>query len=138
MMVFYKVLLCLLCIPEILSYRFPLRMSMSEKYLSHLQNKAKIPITNEDVSNMIKTAQPTNKTEVEIENLFLNVYKMHSLFFNRKAQNIYFKPSRELTELYYYNDKKLYKLPENTTIVSKNLRNVVVTEMNHDIDGLMF
>lgn len=148
--VFCKILFILGIAVESFSYTLPLqnkqkntriRMSMSEKYLNHLQKNNVVPIapiSNEAVSEMIKTVPIVNKSSIEIENIYLNIYKMSSLFFNRKAQNIYFTPARELTELYYYDDKQLYKIPENTTIVSKNLRNFVITEMNDNIDGVLF
>ena len=114
-----------------------MRMSMSEKYLNHLQNKGKMPLTNEDVSNMIKTVPYINKTEIFVDKLFLNLNKMDALHFNPKVKMIYFTSVRELSELYYYHDKQLYKVGSNTTIVSKNLRHFAVAEMNQDIDGIM-
>lgn len=142
---FSSLLLFILAITSTKSYNLPLtshprrltQLSMSNNYLNQLQESAKVPIHN---MNKLMTSNLPQTTEKQINatSVYVNVYKMHTIFFNRNSRSIIFSLPRELTDLYYYNNDTLYKVSENTKISMANIKHFVVTELDNNIDSILF
>ena len=140
-------LLFFLTITTTSSYHLPLhnnkpkrctKMSMSENYLNRLQENTKPPIKN-NIADLLKTApEQTTDAQLNVTSIYVNIYKMQSIFFNRNSRSIMFSLPRELTELYYYKNDTLYKVSDNTKISMANVKHFVVTELDNSIDSLLF
>ena len=111
---------------------------MSENYLNRLQENTKPPIKN-NIADLLKTApEQTTDAQLNVTSIYVNIYKMQSIFFNRNSRSIMFSLPRELTELYYYKNDTLYKVSDNTKISMANVKHFVVTELDNSIDSLLF
>ena len=116
------------------------RMSLSDNYLTNIasqNNKASLTINSDDLNNLIFSAQPTNHTEIQVSTMYVNINKVNSLFFKRDSKSIMFMLEKELQDIYYCNDNKLYKVTDKTKIISKTMKNFVMTEMSPNIDTLI-
>jgi len=115
-------------------------MSMSENYLTNIatqNNKASLTINSEDLNNLIFSAQPTNQTEIQVNTMYVNINKVNSFFCKRDTKSIMFMLDKELQDIYYCNDNKLYKVSDKTKITSTKMKNFVMTEMSPNIDTLI-
>jgi hypothetical protein len=115
-------------------------MSLSDNYLTNIasqNNKASLTINSDDLNNLIFSAQPTNHTEIQVSTMYVNINKVNSLFFKRDSKSIMFMLEKELQDIYYCNDNKLYKVTDKTKIISKTMKNFVMTEMSPNIDTLI-
>jgi hypothetical protein len=116
------------------------QMSMSENYLTNIatqNNKASLSINSEDLNNLIFSAQPTNQTEIQVNTMYVNINKVNSFFCKRDTKSIMFMLDKELQDIYYCNDNKLYKVSDKTKITSTKMKNFVMTEMSPNIDTLI-
>jgi hypothetical protein len=115
------------------------QMSMSENYLNDITNNNKLPLTinNDDFHNMFRTAQPTNETEIKVNTIYVNINKLNSLYFKRDSKMIMFMLQRELDDIYYCNNSKLYKVSDKTKIIPTTLKKFIITELHTNIDALI-
>jgi hypothetical protein len=113
-------------------------MSMSDKYLNDLQNSVN---KNSDtlkieLGKVLNSAPICNQTEIYPENIYINIQKMHSIFFNKKSTSIIFTSSRVLEDIYLYNNT-FSKVTDDTKIGCKNVKSFVLTIMNENIDAIL-
>lgn len=115
------------------------RMSMSDRYLNDLQNNIhkKNDMMKKEFNQLLYTAPITNQTEVNPENIYVNINKLQSIFFNKKSTSIMFTSSRILEDLYLYNNNTLSKIPDSTKISCKNVKTFVLCDMNENIDAVL-
>ena len=131
-----KGLLTLLYIPAICSFITSIRMSNSNNYLHHLEKMSK---TNLNIfQNKLREAQPTDMEQLSIDSIFLNVYKLDSIFFNRNSKNVMFQLRHNMENIYCIQDDNIMKLSNATKISSKGLRKFVVAELSDDVDALLY
>jgi hypothetical protein len=115
-------------------------MSMSENYLTNIanqNNKLSLHINSDDINNLIFTAPPTNQTEIQVSTMYVNIHKVNSFFCKRDTKSIMFMLDKELHDVYYCHNDKLYKICDKTKITSTTMKNFVMTEMSPNIDALI-
>jgi len=148
-----KIALALISIPTLYSFinmpvhiqkkGLQLRMSSStENYLNDLQ-----PVTNpgKDFMNVyeelkLKDAQmlEPNRTEIHIDTILLNIYKLDSLFFNRNSKNVMFKLRDQMQDVFFCENQTMYRLPNTTRLTSKAFRKFIVSEMDQRVDAILY
>lgn len=79
----------------------------------------------------------TNQTDVEIDTILLNIYRVENVFFNKNSKTIMLKLRDTMKDIYVYNDD-IMKLANDTKIVSKSFKNLVVYPMQLDADAVMY
>jgi hypothetical protein len=129
-----KFLLTLLYVPTICS--FISSMHMSNNYLHNLEKISKTNLNK--FENKLKDAQLTNMEQINVDSIFLNVYKLDTVFFNRNSKNVMFQLRHNMENIYYIKDDNIMKLSNNTNISSKNIRKFVITELSEDVDALLY
>jgi hypothetical protein len=114
-------------------------MSMSENYLNDIANNNKLSLTinNDDLHDMIRTAQVTNDTEIKVSAMYVNINKINSLYLKRDSKTIMFMLERNLEDIYYCNDNKLYKVCDKTKIIPTTLKKFIITELHSNMDALI-
>lgn len=100
--------------------------------LSNILNK-------NDVNYQLKNAQQCTKTDVEVDTILFNIFKVQTVFLNRNCRTIYFKLKEDMKDLYFY-DEDLQKITKNTTIIGKGFTNFMFVPMNFDtpVDAIMY
>lgn len=112
-------------------------MSMSDKYLNNLQNRIQ---SNKELvldTNLLYSVPIANQTDVYPENMYVNINKMQSIFFNKKSTSIIFTSSRNLEDVYLYSNKTLSKVSDTTKISCKNVKTFVITDLKDNIDVIL-
>jgi len=151
-----KIAIALISIPSLYSFSFlgisrtiqskGLQLQMSsntENYLNDLQ-----PITTKhrrDFINVyeefkLKDAQilETNRTEIYIDTIFLNIYKLDTLFFNSNSTNIILKLRDHMQDVFFCEKQTMYRLPNTTRLRSKAFSKFIVSEMDHRVDAILY
>ena len=129
-----KFLLTLLYVPTICS--FISSMHMSNNYLHHLEKMSKTNLNK--FQNKLKDAPFTDMEQLSVDSIFLNVYKLDTIFFNRNSKNVMFQLRHNMENIYYIKDDNIMKVSNTTKISSKGLRKFVVTELSEDVDALLY
>lgn len=118
-----------------------LRMSSTDKYLNDLRpvtNKSKELINIYDELNLQDAQTYTNKTELHIDSILLNIYKLDSLFFNRNSKNIMFKLRDQMQDVFFCENQTMYRLPNTTRLTSNAFRKFIISEMDTRVDVILY
>lgn len=119
-----------------------LKMSSCD-YLNSLQTECKDFHMKKHISDGLydKLQQASDvQNDIEVDTIVFNVYKLRNIFFNRNSKNIIFELKDNMDKVYYYENDTVFKIPKETKITSKALRNFYVTQFNNtsDIDAIMY
>ena len=117
-------------------HRNMVKLRMSNDYLQNLDNMSKQNI--QLFEDKLKTANYTDVEQIQVDSIFLNIYKLDNIFFNRNSKNVMFQLRHKMENLYYVKNGQVQKIAEGTKISSKGLKKFVVAEMNTDIDVIMY
>ena len=123
--------------------KFFLRMSASENYLNNLEQvfpkaKAETPINVYDNLRLQNAEVYNNKTEVNIDTIYMNIYKLDNIFFNRNSKSVMFRLKNEMHDIFYCENATIYRPTNNTRITSNALRKFIIGEMDPKIDAIMY
>lgn len=121
-------------------YSFNLYLeSLSIKYSSSTHGSLSHCTNVHNFANM-KDAPLYPEKSVHIDSIHFNVYELKNIGFRPNTDTISFKMKNRLQHLYYVDDGKIFKLSNNTKIVSQCIRNFHVYEMDPDrkINGIVF
>ena len=128
------------------------RMAMTEGYANNLNivqyvnaNLAyNINETGEKSKEVMKNIPNYAGEQINISSIYINMDKVHGVYFSKGVNNVIFTFPDKLSELYYYeakdDDKKgiIYKISNNTHINMKNLKKFAFQSFNNNIDGIIF
>jgi len=91
-------------------------------------------------TNMMKDAPMCTDNYVQIDSIYFNVYELKNIGFKPNTDTISFKMKNKIQHLYYVDEGKIFKLSDNTKIISECIRNFHVYEMDPDrnINGIVF
>jgi hypothetical protein len=98
-------------------------------------------VTNKEV---IKNIPNYAGEQINISSIYINIDKVHGVYFSKGVNNVIFTFPDKLSELYYYeekdDDKKgiIYKISNNTHINMKSLKKFSFQSFNNNIDGIIF
>jgi hypothetical protein len=106
------------------------------KYLDLLSNRAKpTNILNAQDLRIKKDIPICREKRVEIDSLFLNIYDFKEVCFKRDSDIVVLKLKDRVHNIFYVDkNNEIYKLSNDTKIVSSAIRNILVYEL--DIDRL--
>ena len=113
----------------------PYLESLSIKYVSPPQ------CTNiNKLRNIMKNAPLCPEKSVHIDSIYFNMYELKNIGFKPNTDTILLKMKDKIQDLYYVDEDKIFKLSNNTKIVSQCIRNFHVYEMDSDrkINGIVF
>lgn len=112
-----------------------LKMSTSDDYLRSLNMLGR-----QSLYNKILNAKECQKSEVEIDVIIFNIYRLKNIFFNRKSKDIIFKLNDNMKDLYYDDYKTVEKITNKTRIYSAGCKNFIFCELDPEmnVDALMF
>lgn len=125
------------------SYKPNLKMSASQNYLQNLKSDVfpmnKRPLIKVYDELQLKNAEVyTTKTEVHIDTIYMNIYKLDNIFFNRNAMSVVFRLKDVMQDVFYCENEKIFKLSNTTRITSKSFRKFIVAEMDPNIDAILY
>jgi hypothetical protein len=88
----------------------------------------------------MKDAPLYPEKSVHIDSIHFNVYELKNIGFRPNTDTISFKMKNRLQHLYYVDEGKIFRLSDNTRIISECIRNFHVYEMDPDrnIDCIVF
>ena len=115
---------------ELLSIKYS---SSTHGSLSHCTNINKL-------RNIMENAPLCPEKSVHIDSIYFNVYELKNIGFKPNTDTILLKMKDKIQDLYYVDEDKIFKLSNNTKIVSQGIRNFHVYEMDPDrkINGIVF
>ena len=119
------------------SCAYNLRMRMSNlNYLDSITNK---PQSDINTSNVVKNL---NKhiddavwfphKEIDIDSILVNVFQIDHISFKPNTEFITFKLKNKIENIYFVEHNNVYKVSNNTKIVSKAIRNFLIYEMDYN------
>ena len=83
--------------------------------------------------------------QINISFIYINIEKVHGVYFSKGVNNVIFTFPDKLSELYYYEAKdddnkgNIYKISNNTQINMKGLKKFAIQSFNNNnIDGIIF
>jgi hypothetical protein len=117
-----------------------MNLRMSNDYLQHLDNMSKqnMQVFEDKFKDKFKDANYTDVEQIQVDCIFLNIYKLDNIFFNRNSKNVMFQLRHNMENLYYVNNDQVQKIANTTKLSSKGLKKFVVAEMNPDIDVIAY
>lgn len=123
----------------------PKMSSPSESYLNSLvPQTSNIVLEKMQINNTmykdIQSAQICTKSDIEIDTIIFNIFKVETVFFNRNSRTIYFKLKADMADLFLYENNDMHKVTNKTKIVGKGIRNFMFIPMNFDtpVDAIMY
>jgi len=103
------------------------------KYLDFLSNRAKPNILNVKDLRANTNIPICREKKVEIDSLFLNIYDFKEVCFKRDSDIVVLKLKDSIRNMFYVDkNNEIYKLSNDTKIVSSAIRNILVYEMDID------
>lgn len=122
-------------------YSFNLYLeSLSIKYSSSTHGSLSHCTNIHKLRNIMENAPLYPEKSVHIDSIYFNVYELKNIGFRPNTDTISFKMKNILQHLYYVDDGKIFRLSDNTRIISECIRNFHVYEMDPDrkINGIVF
>lgn len=130
---FFAILFCLI-FDTSQAYR-SLRMTnnKSSEHIANTQKQVKntkdvLKVLNRQIDNAIWAPHKS----IEIDTIFMNVYQIDHVSFKQDSDIVAFKLNKLMDNIYYVEQNRIYKISNETKIVSKALRNILVYEMDID------
>ena len=118
----------------------PYLESLSIKYSSSTHGSLSHCTNINELRNIMKNAPLCQEKSVHIDSIYFNIYELKNIGFKPNTDTILFKMKEKIQDLYYVDENKIFKLSNNTKIVSECIRNFNVYEMDPDrkINGIVF
>jgi len=105
----------------------------SSEHIANTQKQVKntkdvLKVLNRQIDNAIWAPHKS----IEIDTIFMNVYQIDHVSFKQDSDIVAFKLNKLMDNIYYVEQNRIYKISNETKIVSKALRNILVYEMDID------
>lgn len=136
---------------ECYGFVVPLRMTTTGDYLQSLQTKYNVYQTGGEVvrsksnkanfvNQLLLASKTTDKKEVEIDTICVNIHKIKCINFNPNSMLISMKLTKEMENIYYMSDEGIVeKLRNDTKISSKAIKNFLAYDFddNNSVDCIV-
>jgi len=130
----------------------PLRMSSTDNYLQSLQTKYHVyqtgggePVLSKSnkanfVNQLLLASKTTDKKEIEIDTICVNIHKIRCINFNPNSLLISMKLAKEMENIYFMSNEGIVeKLRNDTKITAKSIKNFMAYDFedNNSVDCIL-